>query len=331
MAREKREKREKRNAGVGALRRVRFPFAGEIRPVNALNSVRRMLKTPVAVRGVGLHSGTATTALLRPGTTRETVLAASRTGRYGWGAVFVRTDLPGTPVLTLADVDEKAPPLRTVLRNETAEVHTVEHLLAVLAGLQVGPVTVELDGPEPPGLDGSALPWAEALWEHLGPPESVPADLDRPLLLAKPVKVTEGEAEIEAFPDEAALCLDYALHYPDEPLAQGRLALTITPDVFLRELAPARTFCLRKEADALRAAGFGRGAGPENTLVLENGRSLTCALRFPDEPVRHKMADLLGDLFLLGRPLRARITARRSGHRLNRALVRALLQAEARP
>lgn len=286
----------------------------------------RPLLRPVVFQGVGLHSGGQTTLRLRPPTAAERTAVVARTGCAAWGALFMRTDLPGAPLLTVADVDEDAPPLCTTLKRGTAKVHTLEHLAAALYGLRVGTTVAELDGPEPPGLDGSALPFAEALAAALGPEEDVPPGEGRTTVPEAPARAAEGEAEIEARPAAEGLTLDYTLYYPDEPAAQGRLAVEITPESFLRELAPARTFCLRREVEPLRAAGFGKGAGPENTVVLENGRSVTVPLRFPDEPVRHKILDLLGDLFLLGRPLRARVVARRSGHRLNRALVRALLK-----
>ena len=122
------------------------------------------------------------------------------------------------------------------------------------------------------------------------------------------------------------MLISYTLDYPGEPLAQGTRLLAVDEESYARELAPARTFCLRKEVEALRAAGMGKGAGTHNTLVLDGGQVLEATLRFPDEPIRHKMLDLVGDLYLLGRPVHGHLIAQRSGHRLNRAMGRLLAQ-----
>lgn len=271
--------------------------------------MRRTIGRVVRLSGVGLHSGREVRVELRP-------------ADQG-GVRFSRTDLAGAPFLVPEDWAQDAPPFRTVLRKGGAEVHTVEHLLSALAGLGVSDLEVRLDGPEVPGLDGSALPWAEAL-AGAGWRELPGMDLE-PLAVRRAVEVREGQAVLRA-EAYAGLRLSYLLDYPGEPLAQGRLELEVSPESYLREIAPARTFCLKREAAALLAAGLGKGANPRNTLLLDGDRVLETALRFPDEPVRHKIADLLGDLYLLGRPLRGFIRAERSGHRQNRALVRRLAE-----
>jgi UDP-3-O-acyl-N-acetylglucosamine deacetylase len=183
-------------------------------------------------------------------------------------------------------------------------------------------IEVSLDGPELPGLDGSARPFAEALLSAA--PCDVPERSVQAVTVSEPVTVEEKGARLAIEPWTDGLAVSYELNYPGEPLAQGQLTLTVTPETYLQEIAPARTFCLKREAEALLAAGFGKGAGTHNTLVLDNGTVMDATLRFPDEPVRHKMADLLGDLYLLGRPVRGRLRAERSGHRLNRLLAQRL-------
>jgi UDP-3-O-acyl N-acetylglucosamine deacetylase len=238
------------------------------------------------------------------------------------GIVFVRSDLPGQPRLQLADLWVDGPAFRTTLKRGLAEVHTIEHFLSALAGLGITDIEVQLDGAELPGMDGSPKPYAEAL-QTAGVSTLAGREVDV-VSVREPVSVEEKGARLTIEPWAEGLSVSYELHYPGEPLAQGRYELTITPETYLREIAPARTFCLKREAEALLAAGFGKGAGTHNTLVLENGKALDATLRFPDEPVRHKIADLLGDLYLLGRPLRGRLKAERSGHRLNRLLAHQL-------
>ena len=271
----------------------------------------RGIQKEASLTGVGLHSGKEVTVSLRP------ARAA--------GITFVRSDLTDSPELKLADLWLDGPAFRTTLKRGAAEVHTIEHLLSALSGVGITDIEVSLDGPELPGLDGSPKPYAEAL---LGAePCNVSGRFVEAVTLATRVEVEEKGAKLAIEPWDDGLSVSYDLHYPGEPLAQGQLSLTVTPETYLQEIAPARTFCLKREAEALLAAGFGKGAGTHNTLVLDHGRVMDATLRFPDEPVRHKIADLLGDLYLLGRPLRGRLKAERSGHGLNRLMAHRLAGA----
>jgi UDP-3-O-[3-hydroxymyristoyl] N-acetylglucosamine deacetylase len=274
-----------------------------------LKSPARTISRETSLEGVGIHSGVKVRLRLRP-------------APPGAGVSFVRSDLPGAPRLTLKDFCLTGQAFRSTLKSAAAEVYTIEHLLSALNGLGLTDLEAALDGPEPPGLDGSALPFAAAL-RSAGLVEAAGQGLDA-VAPQESVTVQEGFARITLEPWTEGLRITYLLDYPGEPLAQGTLSLVVTPDGYLRELAPARTFCLYREAQALLAAGFGKGAGTHNTVVLDGGRVLGQTLRFPDEPVRHKICDLLGDLYLLGRPLRGHVRAERSGHRLNHLLVQRL-------
>ncbi len=271
----------------------------------------RVLKSPCSLRGVGLHSGAETEVRILP-------------AAPGSGLIFRRIDLAGAPELRLSDVFADAPPFRSALRRDGVELHTVEHLLAALAGLGIYDAVVEADGPEIPGMDGSAMPFVEAITRagmedrEGGPPK---------IRLRRAAFAGEGQASIVALPARGGLSVTYSLMYPSEPLAQGRLSVSLDEKTFREQIAPARTFCLLEEAERLRAAGFGKGAGTHNTLVLDGGKVLNNELRFPDEPVRHKILDLIGDLAFLGRPLEAEVIAGRSGHRLNRLLARRIMDA----
>ena len=206
------------------------------------------------------------------------------------------------------------------MKRGNAEVETVEHLLAACNGLQVDNLTVEMDGPEMPGLDGSARELVE-LFQRTGFVEQRAEA--RSYRLDQPVYVREGGATLVALPSERpALTLQYVAAFDEPGVEGGSFQLEVNPASFLAELASARTFCLASEAQRLLQAGLGKGATRENTVLLGDPHSVQ---RMSGEPVRHKMLDLLGDLFLLGADLHAHVIATRSGHATNAELVRRLV------
>ena len=210
----------------------------------------------------------------------------------------------------------------TCLARDGASVATVEHLLAALYGLGVDNLRVELEGPELPALDGSAAPWVELL-RRAGLREQAAAR--RTLVLDRAIELREGEGWIRAEPC-SGFAVRYAIDYAHP--AVGRQELSIDgddPDRFAREIAPARTFGFASELRGLQDAGLARGGSLASAILLdEHGVVNPEGLRFPDELIRHKLLDLLGDLALLGVRLRARIRVERGGHRLHQALVAAL-------
>ncbi|MFN0241555.1 MAG: UDP-3-O-acyl-N-acetylglucosamine deacetylase [Planctomycetota bacterium] len=268
---------------------------------------QRTLRTVVEFEGVGLHSGR---------TIRGRMLPASE----GTGVEFVRTDLPDSQPIPAHIAYHSAKERRTRLQRGAAEVDTVEHLLAVCKGLSVDNLTVELSGSELPGLDGSALEYMRLIQQAGVVEQNADA---RVFKLDQPVYVREGNATLVALPtDRPALTLQYIAAFDEPGVEGGSLQLEVSAETFGREIAPARTFCLASEVEALQKAGLGKGATRENTLVLGDPDSVQ---RLSAEPVRHKMLDLLGDLFLLGADLEAHIIATRSGHATNAELVRRLL------
>lgn len=293
-------------------------------------SAGRTPARPAEARGAGLFSG-------RPATVRFLPAAP------GEGVTFRRTDLNGHPAIP-ARIDALCPdPARaglpaalrarnTILASPAhpaALVLTTEHALSALAGLGVTDTVVELDGPELPIGDGSAAPFVEALLaaglaSHDGAPE--PLVLDRDLTADDPA----SGASISASPRSEPGCeFVYELDYgPGAPIPAQRASIVLTPgedgEAYARDVAPARTFCLAAEAQAMRAMGLFADLSPRDMLVLGPDGPIDNALRFENEPARHKLLDLIGDLALVGRPLRARIVARRSGHALNHALARLL-------
>jgi UDP-3-O-[3-hydroxymyristoyl] N-acetylglucosamine deacetylase / 3-hydroxyacyl-[acyl-carrier-protein] dehydratase len=243
------------------------------------------------------------------------------------GVVFVRADLPGRPAVA-ARIEHVVPrPRRTTLQDGAATVEMVEHVLAALAGLQIDNCTVELDAAETPGCDGSSQAFVEALTAA-----GIEAQ-DRPraaLVIGRPLTVRDGPATLTAHPGDDGLVLSYHLDYGRHtPIGSQSLFLNLSPDAFRAELAPSRTFLLEEEAVALRRQGIGARTTEADLLIFGPDGVRGNRLRYPDECVRHKILDMVGDLALLGRDLVGHVVAHRSGHQLNAELVRGLLRAAA--
>lgn len=273
---------------------------------------QRTLKRDAAVAGVSFLSGVDSRVTFRP-------------AEADTGVVFVRTDLPGEPRVP-ARADCVVPrQRRTAIQQGEAVVEMVEHVLAALAGLQVDNCVVEIDAPETPGCDGSSRAFVDAILEA----GIVPQDRKRPTLrIRHPVTVQEGSATLTAHPGVGeSLVLSYNLDYGrDNPIGSQSLFLGLSPETFQNELASSRTFVLQSEAQALRESGIGAGVTEADLLVIGPNGPIDNTLRFPDECVRHKMLDMVGDLALAGRDIVGHVVAHRSGHQLNVALVRKLLE-----
>jgi UDP-3-O-[3-hydroxymyristoyl] N-acetylglucosamine deacetylase/3-hydroxyacyl-[acyl-carrier-protein] dehydratase len=267
----------------------------------------------VELEGRGLFTGEPVSMRVRPG--------APNTGIW-----FVRTD-QSPPISIAADVENVSKrSRRTSLRNGTVAIETVEHCLSACAGLHVDNLQIELNASELPGLDGSCLPFVDQLRSAGICDQDA---LQEHYVVQDVVRVVEGDCELVALPPfdpksetlEVAYDLDYG---PTGPIGRQMYRVVVTPESFEANIAPARTFVLEREAAELRAAGLGSHLGYQDILVFGENGSIENSLRFPDECVRHKILDLLGDMALFGRPIVGRIYARKSGHSLNHALVRAL-------
>ena len=214
-------------------------------------------------------------------------------------------------------------PRRTSLRNGTAGVETVEHCLAACAGLGIDNVQIEVLGSELPSGDGSSLHFIEAL--HSAGAVEQQAER-RVIKVIEPIHVARGASDITALPcDEPGLHIIYELDYGPGAIGRQVLAIDLTPETFVSQLAGARTFVTQPEADQLRQAGLGAHLTYQDILVFGETGAIENQVRWPDECVRHKIQDLIGDLALAGRPLQARVYARRSGHSLNHELVKQIL------
>ena len=206
----------------------------------------------------------------------------------------------------------------TVIGNDKNHIKTVEHLLAALSGLGISNIRIEVDGPEIPGLDGSALPFVKYLKELGICDQGSPKEVYK---ITEPIFCFDKLKAISIYPADE-LSVAYVLDYPNPGLRNQKADFIVRPDIFEKEIAPARTFCTEKEALELKKHGFGLGASPENTLVIgESGVLNNNRLRFDDECARHKVLDIIGDLSLLGFPIAGRVVGIRSGHTLNGKLV----------
>jgi UDP-3-O-[3-hydroxymyristoyl] N-acetylglucosamine deacetylase len=270
------------------------------------------LREQIAISGVGVHSGVPVTLTIHP--------ADADTG-----IVFSRTDEQGREREVRADYRSvTATELATVLGDSSGILcSTAEHVLAALRGLGVDNALVELDGPEVPIMDGSAAPFVTAI-DQVG---LVSLNAPRRFIkVLKPVRVAKGEAFGELLPYASGFRLEIEINFDNPLIGRQTIATDLDPDSFRRELSRARTFGFMKDVSALWSAGKALGAGFENTVVMSESRVLNAeGLRFSDEFVRHKALDAVGDLALSGAPLLGCYRSVRGGHKLNHAVLTALM------
>ena len=269
---------------------------------------QQTINNPITLSGIGLHSGANVNMTLKP--------AAADTG-----ICFVRTDLPGRAAikvsLSSAVMDTKV--IRcSAVEYQGARVYTIEHLMAALMGLGIDNLTIEIDAEEVPGMDGSSLEFVKALQEAGISQQSADKNI---FIIQEPIVVANQTSTIVIVPHDK-LNISYTLDY-DHPLLRSQFfSLGIDPVSFARDLAPSRTFCIESEVQNIRQQGLGRGSDYKTTLVMSANGVVQNTLRFPDECARHKVLDIVGDLSLLGYPVQGAVYATKSGHALNRALVK---------
>ena len=277
-----------------------------------MSARRHSIGVPISLHGVGLHLGRECTLTFHP-------------APAGSGILFRRIDLPGTPTVfaraELAVLTER----HTQLGLDDAAVHTVEHVLAAVAGLEIDDIRIDLDSAEPPILDGSARPFYDALLS--AGIVDVPGEVEY-LTLSSPLTVRDGSSTYTVSPSPT-LSLDVTIDFPHPLIGRQSCQVPISPASFASELAGARTFGFLREADALRAKGLIQGVSTANTVVLDDQGPVETELRWSDEFVRHKAMDFIGDLALAGKRVRARIVADRPSHRGTVTLVREMLKRAA--
>ena len=272
-------------------------------------SHQKTILCPVRCAGIGLHTGKEAELTLLP-------------APPGSGIVFERADLPGAPLIPARPEHVVDVHYATTLAAGDVQVRTVEHLLAALSGLGVDNLRVRLTGPEVPILDGSAAPFVSLLKtagirRYLLP--------KTPIWVRRPITVRAGDRWISAEP-AGRLVVDYAMTFGHAKFPAQRIVLTLNRETFIREVAPSRTFGFLRDVQALWSQGLALGGSLENAVVIGEEGVLNETLRFEDEMIRHKVLDLIGDLYLLGRPLKAKVTAHGAGHALHAHLAREILR-----
>ncbi len=261
--------------------------------------MQKTIRKHVEFTGAGLHTGKKTHLIFLP-------------ARPDSGIRFRRIDLPGTPeVPARIEYFKKLPIMCSCVANSNgAHVQLIEHIMACLNAFGIDNLIIEIDNKEPPFEDGSAR-FIVSMIEDAGLTEQ--GTPRRPIEIKTPLSFKEGEVELTAFPSKRFRATFFA-SYPHPMVGTQAYSLDVTPESFKAEIASAQTFCFEKDVEAMEAQGLLRGASEKSALVFGDGGLLCGTLHSPDEPVRHKLLDLIGDLYLLGAPLLAHITASRSGH-----------------
>ena len=298
---------------------------------------RRTINAPTPwLRGIGLFTGAACAVRFTPGDANTP--DASDASAPGAMIVFQRVDHPGSAPIEATVGSLSDAPVHPAFASMPARCTTLaspdepritvaltEHALAAAYGLGLTDLIIEAEGPEIPILDGSSLPFALALRAAGVRELGLPVE---PIRLSRPVRVDAGGASVTAEPlasEDAHAEWRYDLAYPGHALLGSMRADWHAANDFCETVAMARTFALEAEARAMREAGLFAHVDPSDALVIGERGPLAGGLRTPDEPARHKLLDMVGDLALLGRPLLARVHADRSGHALNHALARKIL------
>lgn len=273
-------------------------------------AMQQTLAQPIEFSGIGLHSGAPVHMKIKPGCADS-------------GIVFRRLDVtdcdPFVPALWDRVVASR---LCTLIANDGGvSVSTVEHVMAALAGCAIHNALIEIDGPEAPILDGSAAPFVAGILR--AGIAALPAPL-RAILVKKPIELRQEAAMVRLEPADM-LEINFEIDFADAAIGRQSLALNMANGTFVRELSGSRTFCSNADVIAMRARGLALGGTMENAVVFDGAKVLSPGgLRQPDEPVRHKMLDALGDLALAGAPILGRYTGYRAGHAMTNGLLRAL-------
>jgi UDP-3-O-[3-hydroxymyristoyl] N-acetylglucosamine deacetylase len=273
--------------------------------------LQKTLARPLKFAGIGLHGGWPVAVTIHPAQANQ-------------GLRFVRADLPGRPQI-LAHYSRVVDTTRaTTLGEDGCTLSTVEHLLAALRGLGVDNALIQVEGPELPIMDGSAAPFARLLTET--GLRSLP--WPRPhLLIERPVELRAGDQWMRVSPGEPKIT--YTIDFPHPLIRRQRFTVPMKPGAFRREIAPARTFGFLKEVEYLQAHGLALGGSLDNAVVLDDTGVLNAdGLRFPEECVRHKILDAVGDLALLGLPLLGRLEVSRGSHALHHKFLETLMGRE---
>jgi len=277
--------------------------------------LQKTINSAAKIHGRGLFSGKEAEVVFRP--------APADTG-----VVFIRTDIP-EPVRISATVPNLAErSRRTTIKKGPVSIETIEHCLAAISALEIDNLIVEVSGAELPAPDCSCAEYFKML-KRAGLIEQQASRKE--FVITEPISITSGASSIYALPySDDGLNITYDLDYTGHAgISRQIFSCRVTPEDFEKNLAPARTFLLEAEAKQFQARGMGTHLGPRDILVISSDGPIKNTFRFPNECVRHKIVDLIGDLALIGRAVSGRIVAYKSGHSLNQQLVRKLYEAAA--
>jgi UDP-3-O-[3-hydroxymyristoyl] N-acetylglucosamine deacetylase/3-hydroxyacyl-[acyl-carrier-protein] dehydratase len=275
--------------------------------------LQKTIKREAKMRGRGLFGGQEAKIVFRP-------------APVDTGITFVRTDMPEPVRISAVATNLAERSRRTTIKKGSVSIETVEHCMAVVNALEINNMIVEVDGPELPAPDCSSAEYLKVL-KRAGVIEQNVGRKE--YIIDKPVNISAGDACIYALPyADDGLSLTYDLDYGGHTgIGRQIYSCKLTPETFEKHLAPARTFLLESEARQFHARGMGTHIGPRDLLVINSDGPIKNNYRFPNECVRHKIVDLIGDIALVGRPIRGRIVAYKSGHSLNQQLAKKLYEA----
>jgi UDP-3-O-acyl N-acetylglucosamine deacetylase len=237
----------------------------------------------------------------------------------GAGISFTRGDVEFSPEMKLSEglfLDGER--RRTEISSSGVKLQTLEHFMSALWALGIDNLKIDVRGPELPGLDGSAKDFLSALKEAGVEEQEAPRKY---IEIKETIRIEDGERKITVLPHKG-FSVKYTIDYPLDCIKKETFQIELDEESFEKEIASARTFCMKKEAIFLLLSGMGRGATLENTLVLGNKGPVGTRLRFPNEPVRHKVLDLAGDLYMLGMPVMGEFICEKSGHALNARVLK---------
>lgn len=278
--------------------------------------MQQTLKDIIEFSGIGLHTGAHVNVRIMPAGEDS-------------GITFFRKDIPGSTGIKAESSNVVATSYATSLGSRGVTVSTIEHIMAAFYGLGVDNASVELDGPEVPIMDGSATAFIEMI-ESVGLMR-----LCRPrkyIVIKKPIKVVEDDKYVFLLPaEEMEFTIDYSIDFSHPFLSKQSFSRLFSRDVFRKEVSKARTFGFLRDVEMLRANGLAKGGSLDNAIVISDTEILNeGGLRYPDEFVRHKVLDMMGDIALVGAPVIGHLIAHRSGHALNQKLVQQILNKPGR-
>lgn len=282
-----------------------------------MDSAQKTIEMEVGCSGTGMFRGESSSLRFKPSPLNS-------------GISFIRVDLPNRPRVHAHVHSLSSSYKRVFLKNQEAEVESIEHLMAALAGLGIDNIEIEINGREVPSGDGSAILFLEVLKKagivELGGKRKV-------FVVKSPIMVSSGNASVMAEPCEKGLVFSYTLDFNGSFIKRQTYDIEITEENFCRDIAPARTFGLSTYIEEFKRLGLGKGVTDDNSIVVHEDGKMTrpvsmkpAQLRFPDEFVRHKILDLVGDLSLANVLIQGRIIANRSGHSLNVQLAEKIAQ-----